>query len=92
VISVPADSPFQHIRYPQGFGYLVQVAFVISPILHDRATTDDFELCYLGQIIQDLVLDAVREVGIIFVWTDVIEGKHCDAFLGCCRFRWSLVK
>jgi hypothetical protein len=59
---------------------LAQITFVISPILHHRSPTNDFELSNLGEIIKDLILHSVRKVNIFFIRADVLEGKDCDAF------------
>src|SRR5258708_19590446 len=92
MIPVTPDRSFQYVRDTENGGDLAQIALVIPPVLHDRGPADHFQLSYFGEIVEDLILHTVRKVSVVFVWTDVIEGKDCYAFFGSCAFANLLLK
>jgi hypothetical protein len=57
-----------------------QIALGIRPILHHRRPAYDFELGDLGEIIEDLILHAVRKVGVTLVIAEALERQDRDAF------------
>ena len=74
-----ADAAFQHMRYLKGLPDLANALFGIA-ILRHAVPADHFEIGYLGEICQNIVLYAVGEVGVFFVVTKALERKHRDTF------------
>ena len=82
MVTVTTDGSFQDISYSQSISDLPQITFGASTVLHHRGAADDFELSNFREIVKNLILHAVGEVSVIFVGTDVIEGKDRNAFFG----------
>src|SRR5207302_918098 len=64
---------FQHMGHAKSFGDLAQVAFRPAPILHDRSTADDLKVRHLGKDGQNFILDAVGEVSVLFLVTEILK-------------------
>src|ERR1700740_1002792 len=92
MIPITPDGSFEHVRNTESISNLAQIASIISAILHYRGPANNFELGNPGEIIENLILDSLCEISIVFSRADVIKGKDCDAFFGGCRFNPSLIE
>ena len=92
MIPFTPDGSFEHMCNPESTRDLAQVASVISSILHYGGSANDFEFGDPGEMIENLILDSVRKVSVIFVRADVVKGKDRDAFFGRYRFNTPLVE
>ena len=73
---------FQNMRHTQSLSDFAKVGLNTVFVLHHRRATDDFEISNLGQIRQDLILNAISEVSILLVIGEILEWEHGDTFLG----------
>ena len=84
-IPFPAHAPFQDCADAECLADLPRV-LRISPVAHDRGTRDHLQIANLGQICQDVVLDAVRKKSVFLTGAQVHKGQHGDRFLNArCR-------
>ena len=64
-------------------------------ILHDRGSADNGELGDLSHIVQDLILDAVGEISVFFVFAEAFEREDRNALwrnVGSRRERVRLIR
>jgi hypothetical protein len=57
----------------------------LSAIRHHGGARDDFEIADPREVCQDVVLDAVREEGVLLVGAEVVERQDRDRFLQLAR-------
>src|SRR5438552_14663945 len=75
------NGSFQNMRNTQSRSDLAKVVLSTVFVLHHRRATDDFEISNLGQVHQNLILNAISEVSVLLVITEVLEWEHVDALL-----------
>ena len=73
-------SSFDDVRDTEGLSDLTQVSLDPSFVLHDRRAADDLQVGDLGQIGEDFVLDAVREITVLLVITEILKRQNGNAF------------
>ena len=59
---------------------LAQIARRAAFVLHHARAADHFQIGNLGQMGQDLVLDALGEEGVLFFAAQIFERQHRDRF------------
>jgi hypothetical protein len=74
-----ADGSLQNMGHTQRVTDLAQVPHARLVLAH-RSPADHFQVRDLGQIRQDIVLDAVGEIFVLLAVTQVLEGQNGDAF------------
>ena len=77
----PADTAFHHIADTQLLSDFFQIAGDATFVLHDRSATNYFQILDLGQIREQLILDTVRKVGILFFVAQIFQRQDGDAFV-----------
>ena len=79
MISGATHTAFHHFAHPQLLRDLLQIAGDPGLILHDRSAADYFQILDLGKIRQQLVLDAVSKVSVLFFLAQVFQRQYRDA-------------
>ena len=77
----PLDTAFEQVRYAEGSGDLAQVAWCVAAVLRHAGATDDLQVRDLGQIGENFILHAGREVRIVLALGAIVEGEHRDGFV-----------
>ncbi len=67
-----------NIRYAKLLGDLAQIPRFALVVLRGSAR-NYFQVCDASQPGQDLLLDAVREIGVIWIGTEIFKRQHCDS-------------
>ena len=75
------DASFQHVSNAKLLGDLAQVPWTAGFVDHHRRVTNHFQIGYLGEISQNLVLDPIRKIGVLFFVTQILERQHRDALV-----------
>src|SRR5712691_4504252 len=75
------DCTFKDVSDTEYFADFAQVALDDVFVLHHRRAADHFEVGHFREIGEDLVLDTVGEVGILFVVAKILKRKDSDAFI-----------
>ena len=90
-LGTDADSPagaldraFKNVSDTECFADFPEVALDAVFVLHHGGAADDFEVGHFGEIGQDLVLNTIGEVGVLFVVTKIFKRENRDAFVGNC--------
>ena len=78
VIAHSADAAFQKVSHAQLAPDFRKVTFRIS-ITHDRAAADHLQVGNLGERGQNIILNAVREITVLFVVAKIIKRENGDA-------------
>jgi hypothetical protein len=73
---------FEHVRNAQFLGDFAQVAIYGVLVLHHACTTNYFQVRNFGEIREDFVLNAVCEIGVLFLIAKILKGKNGDTFCG----------
>ena len=76
----PAHASFQDRPDVQRLSDFAQVV-LLSAIRHHRGARDNFQVGDAGEVRQDIVLNAVGEVGVLRVGAKIIERQHRDRFV-----------
>ena len=79
-IAFPAHTSFQNGADVEGFADLARI-MRLPAIRHDRGARDHFQVADLGQVRQEIVLDAVSEIGVLRVVAEIRERQDGDRFL-----------
>ena len=72
----------QKMRHAELLTDLARVPRVSTLIEARGSATDHLEVCDLCEIGKNFILHAGREVGVLFVVSQVLERQHRDAFFG----------
>ena len=87
-MSCPAHAAFQdrrHAQLPRDLAHRLVAALVA----HDRGPGDDLHVLDLRELGEDVLRHPVREVGVVGIGAQVLEGKNGDRFGGDLgRKRW----
>ena len=78
-ISRAPHRAFQNVSHSEGQADLAQVARARF-VLANRSPADDFQVGDLGQVREDIILDAIREILILLIVAQIFEWQHRDAF------------
>src|SRR5439155_19943563 len=81
MIPRPADTAFHHVADTQLLCDLFEIARDAALILHDRSATDYFQVLDLGEIRQQLILDAVGKKSVLLFIAQIFQRQHRDRFL-----------
>ena len=81
-ISVGAHASFQHRAHVQQLADLAHVPLLVSE-RERRGPRGHLQALHLRQQVQDLLRDAVRQVGLVAPGGQVCEWQHRDRVLGC---------
>ena len=73
--------PFQNVGHPQSGPDLPQVSRAAT-ILANRRAADHFQIGDLGQVRKDIVLNPVRQIGVLLIIRQIFEWKHRNALVG----------
>src|SRR5205814_4082898 len=87
-LGTDADSPagaldraFKNVSDTECFADFPEVALDAVFVLHHGGAADDFEVGHFREIGQDLVLNTIGEVGVLFVVAEIFKRKDSDAFI-----------
>ncbi len=69
---------FQQIRDAKLLTDLSQIARRAAPVLEDRSAADDLQIRDFCQISENLILHAIREVGVLLVVAEVFERQDSN--------------
>ncbi len=70
---------FQNVRHAQRLTDFAQIARARFVLPH-RSAADDFQVGDLGQVREDIILDAVREILVLLIVAQIFERQDRDAF------------
>ena len=79
-----AHRPLEHMSNAKSGSDLAQIAGTTA-ILPNGGATDHFQVGHLGQVRQNVVLNAIGEIRVGLIVTQVFERKNGDAFVGNAR-------
>jgi hypothetical protein len=85
-VSSLLHAAFENCGHAEFAGHCLQV-FRFALILHCRRTRDDLQVADAGEFGQDLALNAVGEIGIVWVTAQIFERQDRDALVGDHRGR-----
>ena len=85
VIIRALHASFKNMGHAQGFSDVTQTALCPGPILHRRCPTDHLKIRDLCEHGENLVLDAVCEISVLLVRTEIFEWQDSNALLGNCQ-------
>ena len=74
------DRTFKNVSDTECFADLTEVTLDAVFVLHHRSAADDFEVGHFREVGQDLVLNTIGEVGILFVIAQIGERQNGNAF------------
>jgi hypothetical protein len=74
-------APFDDMCHAELLSDLAQIARRAAFVLHDARAADHFQVGNLGQMGQDLVLDALGEEGVRFFFAQIFKRKNGDALV-----------
>ena len=78
------DRAFKNVSDPECFADFAEVALNAVFVLHHRCAANDFEVGHFREIGQDLVLNSIGEVGILFVVAEIFKREDSNAFIRDC--------
>ena len=87
VIIRALHASFKNMGHAQGFSDVTQTALWPGFILHCRCPTDHLKIRDLCKHGENLVLDAVCEISVLLVRTEIFERQDSNALLGNCQSR-----
>src|SRR5689334_3129279 len=76
----PAHAALENRPNPESFSNLTHVRS-FSTIRHDRGAGDDLEVTDFGQISQDVILNAVSEIGVLFLVAKIFKWQYRNRFV-----------
>src|SRR5438132_8743007 len=79
-ISRALNASFQHMRYPELFPDLAQIARDPAFVMHHRGPADHFQVRDSCPIGQNFVLHAIGEKRVCFLFAQIFKGQHSDRF------------
>src|SRR5438128_11583083 len=79
-ISSLLHAAFEHIGHAEFASYCFQV-FRRAFVFGCRFSRDNLQVANASELRQDFILNAVGEVGIVWVTTQIVEWENCDAIL-----------
>src|SRR6266487_2499177 len=85
MISGPTHTAFHHLAQPQLLSNLLEIASNPALVLHDRSAADHFQVLDLGQIRQQLSLDAVGKVSVLFFLAQILKGQDGNRLIDLVR-------
>src|SRR6266487_6113295 len=79
-VSSPLHAAFEHTGHAELAGHCLQV-FRRAFIFGCRFSRDNLQVANASEFGQDLILNAVGEVSIVWVTAQIVEWENRDAFL-----------
>ena len=77
-----AYSTLYYVANTQLLRDLLEIAGDAALVLHHRSAADHFQVLDLGEIRQQLILDPVSKVSVLFFVTQIFQRQHCNALVG----------
>src|SRR5207248_9492216 len=77
----PAETSFDDVADTELLRNFFEIAGIAGLILHYRSAADYFQLFDLGQIGEQLFLNAVGKVGVLLFLTQIVQRKDGNAFV-----------
>src|SRR5436190_5582131 len=79
-VSSLLHAAFEHIRHAKFAGHCLQV-FWLAFVFGRRFSRDNLQVADASELGQDLILNAVGEIGIVWVTAQIVEWENRYAFL-----------
>ena len=83
-IAFAADTPFQNGGNAERLADFTHVRR-LPAIRHDRRARDHFQVADLGQVGENVVLDAVREISVLLFVAQIFKGQHSNRLVDLAR-------
>ena len=77
----PLDASFQNVSYPERTADVMQIPHRRALILRHTGAADHFQVCDLGQIRENFILNTVGKERVLFVVAEIFKWKDRDAFV-----------
>src|SRR5437773_10376818 len=77
-IAGAADGSFQNVCHTKGNTDFAQVS-VPAAVLSDGSSARDFQVCDLGQIRKNIVLNSISEVCVLLVIAEILKRQYGNA-------------
>src|SRR5205814_10463894 len=75
--SAPADAALKNMGYPQIISDLPKIPF--ATVLHHAGPADDFQVVYLRQLGQNVVLNAIGKGCVLFLLAQIFKRQNGDS-------------
>src|SRR5205814_10664723 len=72
---------FHDRRHAELLADLALVTLCSASVLQHAGAADHFQICHFRQIIHDLALHSIGEIGVLFFLAEIIERENGDALL-----------
>src|SRR5262245_53133467 len=73
------DASFYYMRDSELLTDLAQITRSSTLVMHYRRAPDHFQVRDPGQISQEVILDAISKIGVIWIGAEIFKRQHCNA-------------